>query len=312
MRAEMRKNGSGNKGPTTYAEYIQQLAQCGSYSSSQKLDTELQKLKDDFSIAHIEQTDAFHFAPPSANVKFPAQIAEQTPEKYLGEASKLSAEERVAEVSNAKLMENLQEPQSTQDFVSAVLVKLAEEKTVYFHKKIKTKKGKSMTTIIPKSFQMTSFPSPMAYVQKSFENRSPDLPFRSYSNTSSPHCITFMLDVKPCEPNKEFTDDQKGHIVDMVRELLTSVQKSRRGMICGLSDGSRFQYFRVLLLPDGIQVEASRSYIGDDGWQVQLVYSIYTSLLVSLFLLCFNSMLYCTAPFRFSSRSWRCHWITPF
>ena len=204
-----------------------------------------------------ESNHGFTFA-PTDQVKFPSEIAEHSAKRTLGEASKLREGEILADVSNKRLMANLLEPESTQDFVSAVIVKLKAEMMVY------------SPDSNPKKFQINSFPSPMAYRINSFGNRSPDLPFWSRSNTSSPHCITFLLDVKPCVKG-EFTDEQVGHIIDMTCELLTTVQTGRRGMICGLTDGSRFKYFRVLRHggADCIKVEASRTFEGWEGWQVQ-------------------------------------------
>jgi hypothetical protein len=246
----------GDKGATTYAEYIQKLVLEWSFKASSCLDTELDRIQTKFCTAHGgDAKKGFTFAPLEDEVKFPSQVAPQVPKGVLREASNLSSKERAAEITNVNLMDNLLEPQSTQDFVSAVMVKLREDMTIY--------------TPAAEEFQIVSFPSPMAYFQKSFGNRSPDLPFYSRCDNSSPHCITFMLDVKPCEDG-DFGDEQVGHIVDMTRELLTTEQTRRTGMICGLTDGSRFQFFRVWRYgADGVKVDASRIFKGQEGWQVQ-------------------------------------------
>lgn len=282
----------GDKGATTYADYIQKLIARESFRDAYSLNADLESIWQKFCTAQGGDVEkGFTFAPLKDKVIFPAQVAAQNNSKrILDEPSHLSEKERASPVW---LMENLQEPQNTQDFVSAVMVKLKKEMTIY--------------TPTASKFQIVSHPDPMAYAQKSFGNRSPDLPFWSDPDTTSPHCITFMLDVKPCEVG-EFKDEQIGHIIDMVQELLNTDQKSRSGMICGLTDGSRFQFFRVKRFGSGggaydISVEASRIFLEKEGWQVRI--TLHRNGLTSFTLI---AALYCFVllSIRFSSPSWRC------
>jgi len=77
------------------------------------------------------------------------------------------------------------------------------------------------------------------------------------------------MDVKP-RADGEFTDEEIGHIISLTTALLAKQHEKRLGMICGLTDGYRFQYFRVLRKPNGggATVDASRTFTGYGGWQV--------------------------------------------
>lgn len=254
VREQMLKH-PGKKGERTYAEILHLMTEDGQYSYSNYLDDDLEKITSNFRKEVGCTQDSFSFADSNTVLKFPAEVAASMPEeKVLRQPSELNALEKTALKSNALLMGNLAQPQSTQDFVSAAIVLLKEDMVVYGDE--------------PRKFKMVSFPDPMAYTRKSFGDRSPDLPFLSHPNTTSPHCITFMLDVKPAKEG-EYTDEEIGHIVDMARELLNTVQMARRGIICGLTDGSRFQFFRVMRLeaPE-IYVEASRIFTDMQGWEV--------------------------------------------
>ena len=105
----------------------------------------------------------------------------------------------------------------------------------------------------------------------SFCNRRPDI-VCYHGERRGGSCITMIGDVKGCGlRNKDFPEDDVGHILDMAVDLVRKEQFSRTVLYCFLTDGSRFQYFRCSRNHQGeeIRFEQSPVYGGEYGWQVQ-------------------------------------------
>ena len=104
----------------------------------------------------------------------------------------------------------------------------------------------------------------------SYSDRKPDIP--CYNGVRRGGCsITLLGDVKGCGPrNKDFAESEVGHILDMGTDLMTKEQFTRTFLICFLTDGYRFQFFRCSRSQrgDGIRYEQSAVYGGEHGWQV--------------------------------------------
>ena len=239
------------------------------YQTSDKLDKALIEILDAFKGKHKCKREGFEFY--NGEITYPMMQVRDGKKVAMKESTNLTKEEKndpdVATKKNGKLMGNLTVPKSTQDFVSAVVVLLKEDKCIY---KTGAREEQKQSKLV-----LTSHPDPMAYVT-SFGTSKPDLPFFAFPNTTSPHCITFQMDVKPRDDG-EFTDEQIGHIIYMTKDLLAKQHEGRLGMLCGLTDGNRFQFFKVLRkgTGGGVTVVASRTYNGLEGWQVNSLLFLY-------------------------------------
>jgi hypothetical protein len=103
----------------------------------------------------------------------------------------------------------------------------------------------------------------------SFSNRKPDIP--CYNGDRRGGCaITILGDVKGCAArNKDFSEAEVGHILDMGSELLNKEQFSRSALICFLTDGYRFQFFKCeRTRGSDLTYIQSVVYGGQRGWQV--------------------------------------------
>jgi hypothetical protein len=68
---------------------------------------------------------------------------------------------------------------------------------------------------------------------------------------------------------KSFPEAAIGHILDMGRDLLKEVQFMRNSLICFLTDGNRFQFFKCERRGGGLfEFFESGVYVGVPGWQV--------------------------------------------
>ena len=80
--------------------------------------------------------------------------------------------------------------------------------------------------------------------------------------------IIFFGDVKPAG-EADFIDEQKGHILDMAIDFMTKVQIDRTHLFCFLTDGKRFQFFRVTREDnDSFVFSQSEVLLEHIGWQV--------------------------------------------
>jgi len=104
----------------------------------------------------------------------------------------------------------------------------------------------------------------------SFSQRKPDLVM--YQAERSGACaITMLGDVKGRTSNQDFPDSETGHILDMTRVLMTKHQYLRYFIICFLTDGYRFQYFKCSRDANSFFYRASSVFLGVTGWQVFLL-----------------------------------------
>mmetsp|Transcript_15453 Transcript_15453/g.22689 ORF Transcript_15453/g.22689 Transcript_15453/m.22689 type:complete len:540 (+) Transcript_15453:114-1733(+) len=104
----------------------------------------------------------------------------------------------------------------------------------------------------------------------SFSNRRPDI-VCYYDERRGGSAITAIGDVKGCGPrNKDFPEEEVGHILDMGTDLMKKEQFSRTLLYCFLTDGYRFQFFRCSRNQHGeeFSFEQSSVYGGEHGWQI--------------------------------------------
>lgn len=81
--------------------------------------------------------------------------------------------------------------------------------------------------------------------------------------------ITLIGDCKGVTSlNMDFNDAEIGHILDMSKELLGKFQVFRHVMISFLTDGQRFQFFRVKKESGEFNFSQSTVYTDTFGWQV--------------------------------------------
>jgi Protein kinase domain len=97
---------------------------------------------------------------------------------------------------------------------------------------------------LAESKKWNSYPDPEAYKKVSFSNRKPDVVAYKAGLTGC-LAITFFGDLKGRDSG-DFTSEQKGHVLDMARKFMEFVSPSRPFLVVFLSDGHRWQFFRVL------------------------------------------------------------------
>jgi hypothetical protein len=103
----------------------------------------------------------------------------------------------------------------------------------------------------------------------SFNQRRPDIAI--YQQNQRGACsITMLGDVKGRSSNRDFPDEEVGHILDMARELMMDHQFLREFIYCFLTDGYRFQFFNFQKdsRNDTFAYHPSPVYVGQEGWQV--------------------------------------------
>jgi len=83
--------------------------------------------------------------------------------------------------------------------------------------------------------------------------------------------ILLFGDVKPADdPVKDFTEEQKGHEFGFAQEFLYVVQPLREFVISFLTDGNRWQFYKITALRQqsghAIEVEMTTVFRGYEGW----------------------------------------------
>lgn len=105
----------------------------------------------------------------------------------------------------------------------------------------------------------------------SFENHKPDVVCFA-GDEVGPSSIAFLGDVKDCtSATNGFTDEEVGHVLDMATVLMIKHQFHRSTLLCFLTDGLRFQFFRLVrpLRSSEILYESSAVFVREHGWQVR-------------------------------------------
>ena len=112
----------------------------------------------------------------------------------------------------------------------------------------------------------TSLPDPLAFQKVSFGTRKPDMVNYAKGKTGSLG-ITSFGDLKG-RGEGDFSDEQKGHVLDMAYSYMTKVGLNRPFVIVFLSDGVRWQFFRVARDESGIKFFEGRVYADyKEGWE---------------------------------------------
>jgi hypothetical protein len=104
-----------------------------------------------------------------------------------------------------------------------------------------------------------------------FGMRKPDIVSYPICRTGV-NAIVMIGDMKRSEKtdNRDFTDAEVGHVLDMSIELLDDHQPWRSEFICFLSDSRRFQFFRLVKVNSEVIVESSSVFNSLDGWRIML------------------------------------------
>jgi len=169
-----------------------------------------------------------------------------------------------------------------QDFVTAIFEKMRNTNPLPIEVSATPTMGKQGTYKTRSSsskdvitITIRSFPNPTAYKAPSYTTRKPDCVFYAGANSSSFYSITMIGDVKGRQNNNIFSDEDVGHVLDLGRELLESVQFDRMKLTTFLTDGYKIQFFEItrLISSDGRQsfdYLESNLFTGVEGWQVLL------------------------------------------
>ena len=152
----------------------------------------------------------------------------------------------------------------TQDFVTRIF-ELFEDGNLKIHAESKKSRGEYVKTSV--THTLLCYPVLGAHSSPSFGTRKPDNVHRSGQNVIGVHTIVLLGDNKRSAEGK-FTDEEIGHVLDMSRQLLMEHQKKRILLYCYLTDGYRFQYFKIDRIHDDFSFQESDVKTGVLGWQV--------------------------------------------
>ena len=120
------------------------------------------------------------------------------------------------------------------------------------------------------ALNLQSFPDPDAYKRTSFGPRKPDVVAYTDKDLRGALAITLIGDVKGASSLGDFPDAEIGQILDLAKTLLGSYQVFRRVLYCFLTDGNRFQFFRVERRIDGFFFHQSSVFYNTKGWLILL------------------------------------------
>ena len=117
-------------------------------------------------------------------------------------------------------------------------------------------------TIVSKILTMPNSP----YRKVSFNSRKPDIVGNLQTNSGS-FSIVFIGEVKG-RGTGDFTNSEIGQVLDMSMELLI-LHSHRDEVLSFLTDGYRFQFFRVVRRGEGVfNYEMSGIFNKHEGWKV--------------------------------------------
>ena len=159
------------------------------------------------------------------------------------------------------------ETATCQPFVSSIIANILDSEGQVYEKD----KRRKVSTYCKTTTRVVFNSQPCdGHAVASFSNRKPDI-VCYHGERRGGRNITAIGDVKGCRAqNKDFPEEEVGHILDMGVDLMKKEQFSRTVLYCFLTDGYRFQYFRCSRnKPSGdFSFEQSPVYGGERGWQV--------------------------------------------
>jgi hypothetical protein len=155
----------------------------------------------------------------------------------------------------------------TQAFVARMLTSIISSSSYVYpvssrndNKFVKTGKFKLM---------LLSVPDPESFKKRSFGTRLPDVVCYEGRERRGSQAITMIGDVKSYTSHGDFPEAEIGHVLDMAKKLLMDHQVFRTYLYCFLTDGHRFQFFKVTRNTDSLLFEQSSVLTGIRGWQVR-------------------------------------------
>ena len=154
-----------------------------------------------------------------------------------------------------------------QPFVNTMIENIMTCSKAYIKSNDRTRSGKATARSV--SIQLQSQPVD-GHANVSYATRKPDLPCY-YGDRRGGCAVTMVGDVKACGArDSDFPEGEVGHILDMAYDLMTKEQFTRTSLLCFLTDGSKFQFFRCTRrhLDDELSYEQSPVYVEEKGWQV--------------------------------------------
>jgi hypothetical protein len=126
----------------------------------------------------------------------------------------------------------------------------------------------SMFSARTMTYNLVSQVDATAYRNVSFSTRKPDVVAYEIGRRGV-SSITMIGDVKGYSSDGDFDNEEVGHVLDMTYDLM-NIQRFRNMIYCFLTDGYRFQYFRVSRNVAGnYSVEQSSVFFQNTGWKVQ-------------------------------------------
>lgn len=139
---------------------------------------------------------------------------------------------------------------------------------------VRKKNSKDGTKYVKKAVHLVEPPSlPVAGVSD-----SPAYPYGrkfdgylSQRHRSGPLAITFTTELKGALPrHRGFPDAQIGQILDMSTQLMNDQQLNRPFMFTSLTDGYRWQFFKIIRNQKTFSYQESQVHLGVEGWRLFL------------------------------------------
>lgn len=114
---------------------------------------------------------------------------------------------------------------------------------------------------------LTSVPELNVHNKPAFLTRKFD-GYTTQLGRAGPLSIIFPTELKGALPrHRGFPEEQRGQILDMVTQLMEFEQRSRPFMYSGLTDGYRWQFFKIIRTERSYQYQQSTVYHGLSGWR---------------------------------------------
>ncbi len=251
------RQSSTMQGTTTASQFKQTLETDGKYVHSGALTDDLLMKRNNL----VTKLGGEFFFQPGVP-QFPADKA-----KEKSKATELYAE--LKSLSTVELLKRLRPTESTQDYVTTVMIKLFTSRQLFM--KSKSPHSSVFNISKPSVANFNVDPDHLAYVHPSFGTRRPDGVWYTPDQRGE-NAIVLLYDVKQMSKSGVFDDSDQGHVFDMALKLLQMQNPLRLGIIFFLTDGANFQFFRLMRHNSGRDNVFDYTNIirGVVGWQVYI------------------------------------------